>query len=215
MYRPCYLNLSKEQWKEKVYHAVKALDKCKLCPHGCQVCRIENQQGICKTGRMAYVASFGPHMGEEDCLRGKKGSGTIFFSRCNLLCVFCQNCDVSHYGEGYEVTAESLAAIMLEIQKHGCHNLNLVTPTHVVPQILESLELAVEGGLSIPIIYNSNGYDSIDTLKLLEGIIDIYMPDIKFLDSAISGKFTVAKNYGEIVRASVKEMQRQVGDLVI
>lgn len=215
MYKACYLNLSKENWHERVQIALEKLEKCDLCPHVCAVCRTQNQQGICKTGRKAIISSFGPHMGEEDCLRGKKGSGTIFFSRCNLLCVFCQNCDISHYGEGYEVTADNLAGIMLEIQNYGCHNLNLVTPGHVVPQILESLEIAVNNGLSIPIVYNTNGYDSLNTLKLLDGIVDIYMPDIKFLDPEICQKFTVARNYGEMVKIAVKEMHHQVGDLTI
>jgi len=161
------------------------------------------------------VSSFNPHFGEEDPLVGKHGSGTIFMTNCNLLCIFCQNWDISHQEEGSEVTAKTLSGMMLHLQRMGCHNINFVTPTHVIPQILEGLSYAIVAGLNVPLVYNSGGYDSVETLKLLEGIFDIYMPDFKFWDPEMSRLYLDAEDYPERARNALKEMHRQVGDLVL
>lgn len=170
--------------------------------------------GVCRTGRRAVVSSYGPHFGEEPPITGRRGSGTIFFSYCNLKCIFCQNYEIAHLGEGREVRDEELAAIMLELQEMGCHNINLVSPTHVVPQILSALVIAVGQGLRIPLVYNTGGYDTVEALKLLDGIVDIYMPDMKYGTRQAAEKYSLAPNYPEVNFAAVKEMHRQVGDLV-
>jgi putative pyruvate formate lyase activating enzyme len=188
------------------------LSECDICPRRCRVNRKGGERGVCRVGGNAAVASFGPHFGEEAPLVGNNGSGTVFFSGCNLRCVFCQNYEISH-GEGSEVSAGSLAGIFLSIQRMGCHNLNLVTPTHVTPQIVEALSLASSGGLSIPVVYNCGGYESVDTLQVLEGVVDIYMPDVKFLDAEPAGRYCDAPDYPEVVRAALTEMDRQVGPL--
>ena len=195
--------------------AIARLGNCMLCPRRCKVNRLANETGVCRTGRLAKVASFGAHFGEEPPLVGHFGSGTIFFSHCNLLCNFCQNFDISHEGVGEEVFANDLAALMLELQKAGCHNINLVTPSHVIPQIVEAVEIAVEKGLAIPLVYNTGGYDEVDSLKRLEGIIDIYMPDFKFWDADVAEITCHAPDYPEVTREAIREMHRQVGDLVI
>jgi len=177
--------------------------------------RTAGEKGFCRTGAQAVVASYHAHFGEEAPLVGRNGSGTIFFSRCNLLCNFCQNFDISHQGEGYEVSDRELAEVMLNLQEAGCHNINFVTPSHVVPQILSALVIASDNGLQIPLVYNSSGYDSVDTLKILEDVIDIYMPDFKFWDSAIAQQTCQAPDYPEVARKAILEMHRQVGDLVI
>lgn len=189
------------------------LSECDICPRRCRVNRKAGERGVCRVGGNAPVASFGPHFGEEAPLVGNNGSGTVFFSGCNLRCVFCQNYEISHMGEGGEVSAERLAGIFLSIQRMGCHNLNLVTPTHVTPQIVEALSLASSGGLSIPVVYNCGGYESVDTLEELEGVVDIYMPDVKFLDAEPAGRYCDAPDYPEVVRAALTEMDRQVGPL--
>ncbi|MGE0084917.1 MAG: radical SAM protein [Desulfococcaceae bacterium] len=201
--------------KERIQQARQHLAACTLCPRKCGVDRLSGETGICKTGEKAWVSSFGPHFGEESPLVGTHGSGTIFFTHCNLLCLFCQNFDISHEGEGEAVSAEQLAGIMLDLQKQGCHNINLVTPSHVVPQILESLDTAIENGLHIPLVYNTSAYDRVSTLKLLEGIVDIYMPDFKFWNPDLAWKACNAPDYPEAARKSIREMHRQVGDLVI
>lgn len=173
----------------------------------------QKRLGFCRTGRLAMVSSFFPHHGEEPCLRGWGGSGTIFFTHCNLRCVFCQNWDISWQGAGRPVQAKQLADMMLTLQKAGCHNINFVTPSHVVPQILEALVVAVAGGLRLPLVYNTGGYDCVETLQLLEGVIDIYMPDVKFLDPDLARRWAAAPDYPEVVRAALREMHRQVGDL--
>jgi putative pyruvate formate lyase activating enzyme len=167
----------------------------------------------CFTGRYARVASAFPHFGEEDCLRGWNGSGTIFFSFCNLRCVFCQNWDVSQAGEGREVDAKELASLMLDLQSRGCHNVNFVTPEHVVPQVLEALLVAVERGLRLPIVYNTSGYDSMTSLELLDGVVDVYMPDFKYWDAARAKHYLKAGDYPEVARRRIAEMHRQVGPL--
>jgi putative pyruvate formate lyase activating enzyme len=177
--------------------------------------RLHDEKGICRTGRRAIVASFHAHHGEESPLVGRFGSGAIFFSYCNLLCSFCQNFEISHLGEGAEIEAEDLAAIMLELQQRGCHNINLVTPTHVAPQILEALLVAVDKGLSIPLVYNTSGYERVETLQLLRGIVDIYMPDFKFWDEQWAKRYCSAPDYREAAAQALKEMYFQVGDLVV
>lgn len=215
-YEPKYVETYKKGlFRDIIRQLESALNSCELCPRECKSNRNLNETGICNTGKLAKVASYGPHHGEESCLVGRNGSGTIFFSNCNLLCNFCQNFDISHEGNGYEVSNEKLAEIMLVLQKRGCHNINFVTPSHVVPQIVSALEIAISNGLNIPIIYNTSAYDKVDTLKLLDGIIDIYMPDFKFMNSKVAQITCNAKDYPEMAKKALKEMHRQVGDLKI
>jgi len=201
--------------KSRSEQAVGRMGRCTLCPRACGVNRLEDERGFCRTGRLARVASYGPHFGEETPLVGIHGSGTLFMSSCNLLCRFCQNVEISHGNEGMDTEADPLARIMLLLAGKGCHNINIVTPTHVVPQLLEALVLAAEEGLNLPLVYNSGGYDSVDTLRLLEGVVDIYMPDFKFWDGVWSGRFCGAADYPHVARAALREMHRQVGDLVV
>jgi putative pyruvate formate lyase activating enzyme len=189
--------------------------RCVVCPRGCKVDRRADVAGLCAIGRHAVVASYFPHFGEEDCLRGRRGSGTIFFSGCNLRCVFCQNHDISWQVRGEVVTPERLAEMMLELQTIGCHNINWVTPEHVVPQILEAVPLALDGGLRLPIVYNTSAYDSHDSLRLMEGIVDVYMPDFKLWSSEAAKRYLKRADYPDVARESIKEMYRQVGDLVL
>ncbi len=191
------------------------LESCRLCPRECKVDRLKDERGICRTGRSAIVSSYNAHFGEEAPLVGSHGSGTIFLTHCNLLCVFCQNWEISHLGMGEEVSSEALALMMLDLQRQGCHNINFVTPTHVVPQILDSLPYAIEGGLNVPLVYNTGGYDAVETLKLLEGIFDIYMPDFKFWDPDTARKYLKAADYPGRAREALREMHRQVGDLAL
>jgi putative pyruvate formate lyase activating enzyme len=188
---------------------------CDVCPRLCKVDRLADERGLCRIGRNATVASHFPHFGEENCLRGWRGSGTIFFSGCNLRCVFCQNFDVSWQVQGREVTAQGLAAMMLELQAVGCHNINWVTPEHVVPQILEALPLALERGLRLPIVYNTSAYDSADSLELMDGVVDVYMPDLKLISSERARRYLGKREYADIMRRNVREMHRQVGELVL
>ena len=201
--------------QHRVEQALAMLESCHICPRGCGVNRLKDEIGECRTGREAMVSSFGPHFGEEAPLVGKRGSGTIFLTNCNLRCIFCQNYQISQLGEGYAVKKEELAAMMLSVQNMGCHNVNLVSPTHVVPQILEALELAVANGLTIPLVYNTGGYDSVKTLKLLDGVVDIYMPDVKYSDAKTALQLSGIKSYPAVNRAAIKEMHRQVGVLEI
>jgi putative pyruvate formate lyase activating enzyme len=191
------------------------METCSLCPRACGVNRLEGETGYCRTGRNAKVASFNAHFGEEGPLVGRYGSGTIFISSCNLLCIFCQNYDISHLAEGTEVEPEQVAAMMLHLAEIGCHNINFVTPSHVIPQIIEALVPAIEQGLEVPLVFNSGGYDSKETLQLLDGIFDIYMPDFKFWDGKWADRFCNAPNYREVATEAIKEMHRQVGDLVL
>lgn len=214
--------------------ALEHLSNCDVCPWECKVDRRGPKLGVCKTGWLAKVSSYGPHLGEEKPLRGWRGSGTIFFNHCSLRCQYCQNYTISQaaschpraiplarsqrgsqMGEGYEVTPEELARIMLELQSMGCHNINLVTPTHVGPQILAALQIAAEAGLRIPLVYNTGGYDALVMLQLLDGVIDIYMPDMKYGSSQIALHYSKVRNYVQINQAAVREMYRQVGDLVL
>lgn len=213
-FKPGYLKLMDNgELKVRVKKGMKRLANCDICPHNCGVNRLEGEIGFCRTQRDMVVASFSPHFGEERPLVAQNGSGTIFFSYCNLKCVFCQNYDISCGLHGEEVTGDGVARMMLYLQEQGCHNINLVTPTQFVPQILESLEIAAKEGLNLPLVYNCGGYESLRTLKLLEGIIDIYMPDIKYADEETAKKYSGITNYPQIVKSAVKEMYRQVGDL--
>ena len=200
---------------ERVETARALLKNCQVCPHHCGINRLADETGKCHTGKLAVVSSYGPHFGEEAPLVGKHGSGTIFFTNCNLKCLFCQNYSISQLGDGTEATEEELARMMLALQARGCHNINFVSPTHVVPQILEGLEIAINLGLRLPLVYNSGGYDSAETLEILNGIIDIYMPDMKYSDEKIAEELSGIKNYPTINQAALREMHRQVGDLQI
>ena len=216
-YEPAYLRLHRSgELARRAEAAVASLSHCLACPRDCGVDRLAGRTAVCRTGRYARVASYGPHHGEEDCLRGRRGSGTIFFSMCNLRCVFCQNHDISQTPRaGVEVTPQRLAAIMLELQALGCHNINFVTPEHIVPQILEALPIAVETGLRLPLVYNTSAYDALESLTHMDGIIDIYMPDFKIWDPAMARLYLKAENYPEAARRAIQEMHRQVGPLVM
>ena len=200
--------------QEKIKTARAIFRACSICPRKCGVDRLTGQTGICRTGEKAWVSSYHAHFGEEAPLVGNNGSGTIFFTHCNLMCSFCQNYDISHEGRGREVSDEQLAAMMLQLQKQGCHNINFVTPSHVVPQILSAVAIAVSSGLSVPLVYNTSGYDNVETLKLLEDVIDIYMPDFKFWDPEVAKITCRAPDYPEVARNAFMEMHRQVGNLV-
>jgi putative pyruvate formate lyase activating enzyme len=210
--KPRYLKSYQEgKLREKAEKLYLGLASCVICPRNCKVNRLEDKHGFCKTGRLSRVYSYFSHHGEEPAISGKNGSGTIFFAHCNLRCAYCQNYEFSQLGKGREAGEEELAGYMLALQKEGCHNINFVTPTHVIPQILKALLLAIDGGLNIPLVYNSSGYDSAQTLRLLDGIFDIYLPDARYADSAISLKLSRAKDYPEVNRAALEEMHRQVG----
>jgi putative pyruvate formate lyase activating enzyme len=215
MIYPSYLSLTERQWKERIERALSLLESCEVCPHRCGVNRLNGELGFCKTGKNAIVDSYFPHRGEEKPIRGYRGSGTVFFSYCNMKCVYCQNYQISQLGEGREVSPEELAEIFLELQAMGCHNLNLVTPSHVVPQILSALYLAVQKGFRLPIVYNTSSFDSLESLRLLEGIVDIYLADLKYADREIARRYSKVKNYPEIAMTAIKEMHRQVGDLIL
>ncbi len=196
--------------------ALARLAACDLCPRGCGVDRAAGEHGFCRTGRLAQVASYDLHFGEEAPLVGERGSGTIFFAQCNLNCVFCQNWEISQGGEAFaEATPEALARMMCELQAQGALNVNLVSPSHVAAQILEALPLACDMGLDLPLVWNSSGYDSLETLRLLDGVVDIYMPDAKFWTSGPAARFCRAPDYPDVARAALREMHRQAGDLVL
>jgi putative pyruvate formate lyase activating enzyme len=212
--RPAYMQLyATGALEERVELAHQRLAKCDICAHTCHVDRLAGELGTCNTGAKARVSSFAPHFGEEDPLRGMDGSGTIFFSRCNLRCQYCQNHVISQKNAGHESSAKDLAAIMLRLQAMGCHNINFVSPSHVVPQILAGVLIAAQAGLHIPLVYNTGGYDSLETLALLDGVIDIYMPDIKYVDPQLAEKYSQISDYPQVNQAAIKEMHRQVGDL--
>jgi putative pyruvate formate lyase activating enzyme len=209
-----YLPLLKSgELKDRVAEAYERLTSCNICAHHCAVNRRVGKLGNCKTGELAKISSYGPHMGEEDPLRGTRGSGTIFFTSCNLRCQYCQNHDISQTNSGSEIEPEELAVIMLELQNTGCHNINFVSPSHVVPQILAGVLLAASAGLEIPLVYNTGGYDSMPSLKLLDGVIDIYMPDMKYADSEIALRYSKIPDYPQVNQSALKEMHSQVGDL--
>ncbi|UCG50667.1 MAG: radical SAM protein [Candidatus Latescibacterota bacterium] len=213
-FEPAYFELERSgEIPTRFAAAMKELEDCAACPRYCHINRIEEEPKVCHTGRYARVASVSPHFGEEDCLRGWKGSGTIFFALCNLRCVFCQNWDISQQATGTECTADQIAELMIELQNLGCHNINFVTPEHVVPQVIEAIGEAIPKGLSIPIVYNTSAYDSIESLTLLDGLVDIYMPDFKFWERESSRRLVKAKDYPVRAREAILEMHRQVGPL--
>jgi len=213
---PAYVQLlNSGELERRVIAAYDLLSVCDVCAWRCPVDRRAGELGVCKTGVRARVSSYGPHMGEEDPLRGRKGSGTIFFTRCNLKCQYCQNHDISQTDAGEEVEAEDLASIMLELQALGCHNINFVSPSHVAPQIIAGVLIAAQAGLRLPLVYNSGGYDSLEMLRLLNGVIDIYMPDMKYADANIARQYSRIRDYPQVNQAAVREMHRQVGDLQI
>ena len=214
---PSYLAVDVSELERRATEAFELLGpRCLVCPRECKVDRRADVPGLCAVGRHAVVASWFPHFGEEDCLRGWNGSGTIFFSGCNLRCVFCQNWDIS-WGNlrGVLATPDRLAAMMLELQGRGCHNVNFVTPEHVVPQILEALPQAIEGGLGLPLVYNTSAYDSLDSLRLMEDLVDVYMPDFKLWTREASRRYLKRADYPDVARETIREMHRQVGDLVL
>jgi putative pyruvate formate lyase activating enzyme len=214
--QPAYLAaLRSGALDDKIVSATSRLKQCSLCPRLCGVDRTAGERGRCNTGNDAVVCSYHPHFGEEAPLVGSHGSGTIFFTHCSLACTFCQNYEISHLGEGHPIADAQLATIMLELQENGCHNINFVTPTHVVPQLLSAIKIAAKNGLEIPLVYNTGAYDNLETLQLLDGIIDIYMPDFKFWSAALAAEACDAPDYPEIARGAVTEMHRQVGDLVV
>jgi putative pyruvate formate lyase activating enzyme len=219
MSRAAYLDLGKTELRARAQRAIADLAECRVCPRDCGVNRLENRWSACKTGRYAIISSCFPHFGEEDPLRGWNGSGTIFFAHCNLRCVFCQNYDISQGvkpGAAREGSPpDELAARMLELQHRGCHNINFVTPEHVVPQVIEAIALAAESGLTLPIVYNTSAYDSLESLELLDGIVDIYMPDFKYWSAELSACYLKAADYPTAARAAIREMHRQVGPLQI
>ena len=215
--RPAYANLEKkEKLEEKVELAYEKLKSCDLCPHRCGVNRLKGRRGFCNAPQKAVVHSYSPHFGEEIPLVGQKGSGTIFFSNCNLRCVFCQNYPIAHEGRGRQLSNEELANMMLTLQKRGCLNINLVTPTHVMPNILAAVRIAHKKGLRLPLCYNTGGYECPENINLLDGIVDIYLPDLKFMDGEKADRyvFTGAQDYPKMARASIIKMHEQVGDLV-
>ncbi len=216
-FEPAYLELLRTgELRRRTEIALTRLEACDICARECGVNRrLGAEKAGCRTGERAWVSSYGPHFGEEDPLVGTGGSGTIFFTWCNLRCQYCQNYDISQLGQGHEVEPEDLARMMLSLQSQGCHNINLVSPSHVVPQILAGLLLAAEAGLRLPLVYNTGGYDSLKTLALLDGVVDIYMPDMKYADADVARRYSKIGNYPAVNQAAVKEMHRQVGDLTM
>jgi len=213
-FAPAYLKLLHNgELMDRVSQAHEMLAKCRVCAWNCGVDRLSGKLGICKTAVSAKVSSYGPHLGEEDPLRGWRGSGTIFFTRCNLHCQFCQNHDISQTDAGAEIEPQGLAGMMLELQSLGCHNINLVSPSHVVPQILAAVLIAAQAGLRLPLVYNTGGYDSMESLRILDGVIDIYMPDMKYASNQIARHYSKIPDYPQVNQDAVHEMHRQVGDL--
>jgi putative pyruvate formate lyase activating enzyme len=211
---PLYLKLSDKEWNSKIEELYSVLNSCTLCGHKCRVDR-NRDRGICNSGITTKISSAFPHFGEERPLVGTHGSGTIFLSNCNCKCIFCQNFDISHLGKGEEISEDGIAGKMLKLQEIGCHNINWVSPTHFAPQLVEALFIARENGLKLPIVYNTGGYDSPELIEMLSGVIDIYMPDIKYGSNENAHKYSGAKHYWDVMKMSVKEMHSQVGDLVI
>ena len=213
-HEPAYLALHRSgELGRRAKRAHDMLASCEMCPRQCRAGRLDDRVGFCSTGRYARVSSCFAHVGEEDCLRGSRGSGTVFFAYCNLKCVFCQNYELSHGGQGREVSPQHLADMMLGLQGQGCHNINLVTPTHVVAQVLEALVVAADNGLSLPLVYNTGTYDAPATLDLLDGVVDIYMPDLKYDSPDLSERHLGARDYPEVARTAIRRMHAQVGDL--
>lgn len=214
--QPAYLSLARTgELSRRVEQANSMLETCSLCPQACKARRRAGKLGVCRTGERARVASFFPHHGEEPALSGWNGSGTVFFAGCNLRCVFCQNWDISQANQGRELEPDGLAEAFLRLQEMGCHNINLVSPSHVVPQVLAAVEIAARAGLRLPLVYNTGGYDSLEALALLDGVIDLYLPDMKYADARTAHLYSGARHYPRVNQAAVKEMYRQVGDLTL
>ena len=214
--QPGYINLHRTgKLKDRIEKLYAILKSCTLCPRKCRVDRTKEKTGYCRSGVNPVVSGIAPHFGEEPELVGRGGSGTIFLTGCNLGCIYCQNYDISHLGKGSEISVKEMAEAMLHLESLGCHNINFVTPTHFVPQIVSSLDIACKKGLHIPLVYNCGGYENVETLQLLEGIIDIYMPDIKYSDNTLAEKYSNAPDYFERCREAIKEMHNQVGDLEV
>jgi putative pyruvate formate lyase activating enzyme len=215
-FQPAYVSTyGKDLFPERIHEAYRLLKKCIVCPRKCSADRTGGEKGFCRAGGFPEISSYGPHFGEERPLVGAHGSGTIFFTYCNLGCIFCQNYPISRLGEGSTVSFEELSRIMIELQRRGCLNINFVSPSHFVPHILKALPKAIEMGLSIPLVYNTGGYDSVETLRLLEGIFDIYMPDFKYTRSVVAERYSQAPDYPQVVTKVLKEMHRQTGDLLL
>lgn len=216
MRTPSYFRLyASGELRERAEQLRALLTDCTVCPRECHVNRVAGRIGKCRSTAEVVISSVSPHFGEEPPLVGYGGSGTIFFTNCNLWCLFCQNYDISHLKQGLIIRKDELADAMLHLQRQGCHNINLVTPTHYTPQIVEAFLIALEKGLSIPIVYNCGGYESVETLRLLDGIVDIYMPDIKYSDDEHARRYSGVKDYWRVVQAAIREMHRQVGDLTV
>lgn len=215
--KPGYIALYEQgQLSARAENARRLMEECVLCGHRCRAKRLEGATGVCRAGEKVRIASYGPHFGEEEPLVGRRGSGTIFFTGCNLRCVFCQNWDISQDPEGgTELEPDELAAIMLALQRQGCHNVNLVTPTHYLPQILQALEVACGEGLEIPLVYNCGGYEELAALRVLDGVVDIYLPDVKYADPEAGLKYSRARHYPRVVKKALKEMHHQVGVLKV
>lgn len=215
-FEPSYLELMRSgEMRERVRELYSILESCELCPRKCHVNRIEGEKGYCRSDARPMVSSYFPHFGEEDVLVGRNGSGTIFLTNCNLLCIYCQNYDISHLGIGEVVSEERIAEMMLHLQALGCHNINFVTPTHYTPQLVKAIEIAAERGLKLPVVWNCSGYENVEVIRLLEGIVDIYMPDMKYSSRESASKYSSAPDYFERCKEAVKEMHRQVGDLKV
>lgn len=215
-YEPSYVKAHRTGLlDERIVASIGMLEKCNICPRQCGSNRVKGERGFCRAGYLPRVSSFSPHFGEERPLVGRHGSGTIFMTHCNLGCVFCQNYSISHMDEGDEISFSHLSRMMTNLQALGCHNINFVSPTHFVPQILKALPEAIEQGLSVPLVYNTGGYDSVKTIEILDGIFDIYMPDFKYADSKIAEEYSQAPDYPEKAKEAIKEMHRQVGDLTL
>ncbi|WP_244154334.1 radical SAM protein [Desulfospira joergensenii] len=213
---PIYLQTRQQGLlKIKIAQARDLMESCRLCPRACRITRSRDQRGYCRATNHLEISSFSPHFGEEPPLSGSGGSGTVFFTHCSLGCIFCQNFDISLEGRGEEAEPGQLASVMLYLQKAGCHNINLVSPGHYLPFILEGLDIAAENGLDLPLVYNSSGYESLEALKILDGIVDIYMPDFKFWDGTIAKQACNAPDYPQVARKALKEMHDQVGDLIL
>ena len=213
---PAYLALHEAgDLQRRIVAAEQLMADCRVCPRECRTRRLEGERGVCGVADEAIVSSFGPHFGEEAPLVGHRGSGTIFLTGCNLQCVFCQNSEVSQRGEGKTASSTRLAQMMVALQRAGCQNINLVSPTHQTPQILRALAIAIDGGLSLPLVYNCGGYESLETLRLLDGVVDIYMPDFKYADADAAKRYSGVEHYPAVARAAVREMHRQVGDLIL
>jgi putative pyruvate formate lyase activating enzyme len=216
MFEPSYLKLCESrELDERIERLYKILESCELCPRKCGANRLEGKKGYCRSGKELVISSYGPYFGEEPEVTGRNGSGTIFLTNCNLLCLYCQNYETSHLGYGEEVSISKAAEIMLNLESSGCHNINLVTPTHFTPQLVKAISVAAGRGLKLPIFWNCGGYENVETIKLLNGIVDIYKPDIKYSESEPAKKYSNAPDYFERCKGAVKEMHRQVGDLKV